>query len=92
MWLAHGDAMIGQGRNQILHGQRVFAVFGVLFVLTGAMATGVLDVGGAGLTVLQCVVGYVRDELLGGHGDKADDLGIYSGKASLRRIISVSLS
>jgi len=81
--LAHGDAMISKSRNQVFHGQRVLAILGVLFILAGTVATGVLYVRGARLAVLQCIVGNVGDEFLGGDGDETHYLRVHGGEASL---------
>lgn len=76
--------MVRESRHQVLHGERVLSVLGVLLVLAGTVSAGVLDVRGARLAVLQCVVGNIRDELLRGHRDEAHYLGVHCAEASLQ--------
>ena len=81
MRLLHRDTVVVESGRKVLHCQGVFPVLGRLLVVlvlivvitatAAASSTATTSrrggVVGAGLAVLQSVVGNVRDEFLGGH-------------------------
>lgn len=71
MWFSGNDAILLQSWHQVIHGHDVLLFLWSLLVLGAGR-----DLAGrAHLAVLQGIIGYVREELLGCKGYEADQSG-----------------